>query len=177
MTIRRQITVSFIGILAILSGNLFLYLWMDAARNAAFEDLQRVMSRESLISAIQQKTGDYQKQITLLSQTIGSDLQSPSPAEMDEFNAGLAQVQQQARQLVMLTDAADRPGTEAFANTLSTLSESWRIFYENLGSNHQLAITELVVQGEGLERTVLQDMLPRLQKIEEDRQSAAATHF
>lgn len=87
MTIRRQLTLSYLGILLLLGCNLLTYLWTDVKREAAFEDLRRAISRQTLIDSIQQQLGDYQKQVTLLSQITGEGgLSAPSPEETDQFN-------------------------------------------------------------------------------------------
>ena len=67
MTIRRQLTLSYLGILLLLACNLLLYLWTDTKREAVFEDLRRAISRQTLISSIQQQIGNYEKQVALLS--------------------------------------------------------------------------------------------------------------
>ncbi len=53
MTIRRQLTYSYLGILILLGSNLVIYLWTDSKREAAFEDLHRAISRQTLISSVQ----------------------------------------------------------------------------------------------------------------------------
>ena len=55
MTIRRQLTFSYFGILILLGCNLLIYLWADTKRELAFEDLRRAISRQTLISSIQQQ--------------------------------------------------------------------------------------------------------------------------
>ena len=88
MTIRRQLSLSYLGILLLLGCNLLIYLWTDTKREAAFEDLRRAISRQTLISSIQQQLGDYQKQVTLLSQITGEGgLSVPSREEIDQFDS------------------------------------------------------------------------------------------
>ncbi|PYS05990.1 MAG: hypothetical protein DMG17_33225 [Acidobacteria bacterium] len=178
MTIRRQLTLSYLGILTLLSANLITYLWTNAKRNAAFEDLGRTMSRQSLISSVQRQAGDYQKQVTLLSQLAGeSDLRSPSPEELDEFNRHLDSIQEQIQNVVRLASAEDRKDIEECAKMMADLNASWKFFYKNLGRSRQDAIKELVIHAEPLSRVVLQDMLPRLQNDEREIQARAKTHF
>src|SRR5450631_163783 len=82
MTIRRQLTLSYLGILLLLGCNMLTYLWTDVKREAAFEDLRRAISRQTLIDSVQQQLGDYQKQVTLLSQITGEGgLSAPSREE------------------------------------------------------------------------------------------------
>ncbi len=77
MTIRRQLSLSYLGILLLLACNLLIYLWTDTKREAALEDLRRAIARQTLISSIQQEIVYYQKQVTLLSQGEGG-LTAPS---------------------------------------------------------------------------------------------------
>ncbi len=104
MTIRRQLTLSYLGILLLLGCNLLIYLWTDAKREAAFEDLRRAISRQTLIGSIQQQLGDYQKQVTLLSQITGEGgLSAPSPEETEQFNSHLDSIGQEIQQVAALT--------------------------------------------------------------------------
>src|SRR5712675_55116 len=115
MTIRRQLSLSYLGILLLLGCNLLIYLWTDTKREAAFEDLQRAMSRQTLISSIQQQLGDYQKHVTLLSQiTVEGRLRAPSREEVDQFNSHLDLIGQEIQQVAALTPAKDKASIESF---------------------------------------------------------------
>ncbi len=176
MTIRRQLTFSFLGILILLGSNLLIYVWTDAKHEAALEDLRRAISRQTLISMIERQLGDFQKQVTLLSQITGAGgLHAPSPEEVQEFNSRLEPIGQEIQQVAALTGAHDKPDVESFHRAFQELSASWLVFYENLGRNR--GITEMVLHTEPLTRTVMQDMLPHLQEAEKNRQNAAAAHF
>ena len=176
MTIRRQLTLSYLGILLLLGCNMLTYLWTDTKREAAFEDLRRAMARQTLIDSIQQQLGDYQKQVTLLSQITGEGgLRSPSREETDQFNSHLDSIGQEIQQVVMLTPAEDKANIESFQRVFEELSTSWRSFYQNLGQER--AITEMVIHVEPLTRTVMQEMLPHLREAEKERQAAATAHF
>src|SRR5271170_4961259 len=104
MTIRRQLALSYLGILLLLGCNLLIYLWTETKREAAFEDLRRAITRQTLISSIQQQLGDYQKRVTLLSQGEGG-LSAPSREDMDEFNSRLDSIGQEIQQVAALTTA------------------------------------------------------------------------
>src|SRR5580658_8498263 len=115
MTIRRQLAISYLGILMLLGWNLVVYLWTDTKREAAFEDLRRAISRQTLIGSIQQQLGDYQKQVTLLSQITGEGgLSSPSREETDQFNSHLDSIGQEVQQVVKLTAPEDKANIESF---------------------------------------------------------------
>lgn len=178
MTIRRQLTLSYLGILALLACNLFVYLWADAKRGTAFEDLRRTISRQTLISLIERQLDNYQKQVTLLSQiTDGGGLSAPSRKEIDEFNSRLDLIGQEIRQVAALTATEGKSTIESFDKVFQNLSASWKVFYESLGRNQEIAIKEVVMHSEPLARTAIEEKLPQLQESEKRRQAAAAAHF
>jgi signal transduction histidine kinase/DNA-binding response OmpR family regulator len=174
MTIRRQLTFSYAGILILLACNLLIYLWTDTQREAAFEDLRRAISRQTLISSIERQLGDYQKQVALLSQGEGG-LRAPSRENIDEFNGHLDLIRGEIKQVAALTAATERPNIESFLRVFEELSASWRSFYQNMGQER--AITEIVMHAEPLTRTVMQEMLPHLQEAEKDKEDKATAHF
>ncbi len=174
MTIRRQLALSYLSILLLLGCNLLTSLWSDTKREAAFEDLRRAITRQTLISAVQQQLGDQQKQIELLNQGEGG-LSAPSSEDMDEFNRPLDSISQEIQQIAALTTGDDKVSIESFHRVFQELSASWRIYYQNLGQTR--AITEMVMHAEPLARTVMQELLPHLQETEKDRQAAATAHF
>jgi signal transduction histidine kinase len=178
MTIRRRLTLSHFAILLLLTCNLIVYYWSDFKRQSTFEELRRAISRQSLLSSIQQKLNDYQKQITLLNQIMADPNSSgASSDEIAQFNGHLDQIGDQIRQMNVLTEARAREKGTAFATAFRELSASWSIYYESFGRDQSRAITELVVRGEPLSRKVMQELLPQLQQDEKDRVEAATAHF
>jgi signal transduction histidine kinase/DNA-binding response OmpR family regulator len=176
MTIRRQLSLSYLGILLLLGCNLLIYLWTDTKREAAFGDLRRAISRQTLISSIQQQLSDYQKQVTLLSQITGEGgLSIPSREEIDQFDTRLDSIGREIQQVSTIADTGDKASIESFDQTFEELSASWRSFYRNLGQER--AITEMVMHAEPLTRTVMQEMLPHLQEVEKNREASATAHF
>ena len=176
MTIRRQLALSYMGILLLLGCNLLTSLWSDTKREAAFEDLRRAISRQTLISSIQQQLGDKQKQDMLLNQITGEGAQSaPSSEDIDEFNRPLDAISQEIQQIAALTTGDDKASIESFHRVFEELSASWRSYYQHLGQTR--AITEMVMHAEPLARTVMQDLLPHLQEAEKNRQAASTAHF
>jgi len=73
MTIRRRLALSHFAILLLLAFNLVVYYSSDLKRKSTFEELRRAISRQILISSIQQKLNDYQKQVSLLSQITADE--------------------------------------------------------------------------------------------------------
>ena len=179
MTIRRRLSLSFFAILALLGLNLIIYFWSDIKRKSTFEEMRNAISRQILISSLQQDLSDFQKQVTLLSQ-ITADAGAgggASPEDVALFNSRLDLIAGQIRQVRAQTPAAQTARVEAFAAAFAELSASWRVFYENLGRNQSKAITEVVMHAEPMGQKVMQQMLPELQKDERDLVTQASAHF
>jgi signal transduction histidine kinase/CheY-like chemotaxis protein len=178
MTIRRQLALSYLAIFALLGLNLLIYFWTNTIRQSAFEDLRRAISRQTLISSIQQEIGDYRRQVSLLVEITGEGgPAAPSKNEKDQFNAQLDSIAQEIQGISALTGSKDKSDIESLDRAFRALSSSWRIFYQNFGRDQTRALTEVVVRAEPLSRTVTQNLLPRLQKGERDRETAAAANF
>jgi len=178
MTIRRRLTVSHFAILSLLACNLVIYYWSDLKRQSTFEELRRAIVRQSLLSSIQQKLNDYERQVTLLSQIMAdSRRDGASPDEIAQFNSRLDQIGDQIAQMTVIAEAGSQERITAFATAFRDLSASWRIFYESLGRDQSRAITEVVVRGEPLSRKVMHELLPQLEQDEKDRVKAATAHF
>lgn len=178
MTIRRQLIFSSVGILSLLGCNLAFYLWTDTRRESAFEELRKAISRQTLLGSVQQQLGDYQKQVMLLGQiTGGGGLRPLSKADYNLIERNLSHLDDQIRQILALTDPLSLQPIQAFQKAASELSLSWRRFYSYLGHNQDLAIQEVVLRAEPLSRTVIQELLPKLQESEKQHQSAATDHF
>lgn len=178
MTIRKRLTLSYLGVMGLLGLNLGLYLWGDMKRQSAFEELRRALSRQALIDSIQQKLSDDQKQVTLLSQFL-SDA-GPSPASQDQkavFNSTLEDIARQVEQMRLLSDPAGRARSDEFARATRDLASSWRVFYENLGRDQSRAIAEIALRGEPIGRMVMQQLLPRLREGEKESVATASNHF
>jgi signal transduction histidine kinase len=178
MTIRRQLSLSHGAILVLLGCNLVFYSWSDIKRKSSVEALRRAIARQSLISSIQQKLNDYQKQVSLLGQiTIGPASSGVSAEEIAQFNRGLDSIGNHISEVSSLSDAEARGKIEIFKKAFSELSASWRVFYENFGRNQSRAITEVVIRAEPLSQKVIQELLPQLQQDEKERVEAATARF
>jgi signal transduction histidine kinase/DNA-binding response OmpR family regulator len=179
MTIRRRLTLSFFAILCLLGLNLVIYFWSDIKRKSTFEEMRSAISRQILISSVQQDLSAFQKQVTLLSQ-ITADAGSSGGASAEDvaqFNSRLDLIAGQLHQVRNQTPAAETAKVDAFIAAFNELSASWRIFYQNLGRNQSKAITEVVMHAEPLGQKVMQQMLPELQKDERDLVAKASAHF
>ena len=178
MTIRRRLSLSFAVILFLFAVNLVIYFWSNQRRQATVEALRRAVSRQALISGINQSLNDIQKQVSLLSQVATeSGSSGADPAEVGIFNQQLSTVDREISELDELAEPETRPNIESFRKAYGDLSSSWRVFYENFGKDQTKAITELVVRAEPLTQEVIQQRLPQLQQDENKRVDSASSNF
>jgi signal transduction histidine kinase/DNA-binding response OmpR family regulator len=176
MSIRRRLTLSFFGILAVLGCNLLVYSWSNTQRQARFGDLRRAISVSALMSSIDQELNNYQTQVTLLSQ-IMEGASGASPEDIAQFKAGLDRIGNEVMALRNQLDLEGMKYAQDLANTFDSLKVSWIIFYENFGRNQQRAITEEVSQGEPMADKLMREVLPALRKAEKERVEAATTLY
>jgi len=170
MSIRRRLTLSFLAILTLLGLNLMVYSWSDLQRQSSFEELRRAIARQLLISSVNQKLSDFQKQVALLSQMLaGASSGGASAAEITQFDLQLQSVGGEIDEIGKLADANGKPEVEAFRQAYSDLSASWRNFYSNVGRDQSRAITEQVMHSDPLSQQVIQKLLPQLQQHEKNR--------
>jgi signal transduction histidine kinase len=164
-------------ILFLFAVNLVIYFWSNQRRQATVEALRRAVSRQALISGINQGLNDIQKQVTLLSQVATESSTGADPAEVGIFNQQLSTVEREISELDELAEPETRRNIESFRKAYRDLSSSWRVFYENFGKDQTKAITELVVRAEPLTQEVIQQRLPQLQQDENKRVDAASSNF
>src|SRR5689334_10096612 len=94
MSIRRRLSFSFLIVLILLALNLVIYFWSDSRRKTSFEDLRRAVNRQVLISNVQQRLNDYQRQVGLLSVvTADTGTGGASADEIAQFSQGLDAIQ------------------------------------------------------------------------------------
>ncbi len=178
MTIRRRLSLSFLVILILFALNLVIYFWGNHRRETTVEALRRAISRQILISGLNQHLNDIQKQVTLLSQiTTEATAPAADPAEAAQFNSQLQTVEKEIEDLRGLPEPETRDNVEAFSESYRKLAASWRIFYSNFGVDQTRAITELAVRAEPLSQEVIQKRLPQLQTDENARVDAASVNF
>jgi signal transduction histidine kinase/DNA-binding response OmpR family regulator len=176
MSIRRRLTLSFFGILAVLACNLVVYSWANRQRQEKFGELRKAISVATLMNSIDQELNSYQTQVTLLSQ-IMEGASGASPEEIAQFKAGLDKISGEVAALRGQSDAAGMKYVQDLENTFDSLKASWIIFYENFGRNQERAITEEVSQGEPMADKLMRGVLPALRQAEKERVEAATTHY
>jgi len=111
MTIRRRLSLSFLLILLLFGLNLIIYFWGNQRREATVEALRQAVSRQALISGLNQNLNDIQKQVTLLSE-LGADLAADHarPGDMAQFHGQLERIEHQIAELKDLSGRENHAG-------------------------------------------------------------------
>jgi signal transduction histidine kinase len=177
MTIRRRLLLSFLVILLLFALNLAIFFWGNQKRQTSVEALRLAVSRQILISGLNQNLNDLQKQVTLISEVTTETPTGGDPVRIAQFDVQLQKIESQIGELKSLSGPEALKNIEAFSDTYRKLSASWRTFYENFGIDQSKAITELAVRAEPLAQEVLQKRLPQLQTDENARVEAASMNF
>src|SRR5579871_329017 len=176
MTLRVRFVFTFLGIIALFTFNTAVYMIGNSRRAAAVEDLRRATARQSLLASVQLTLNDTQKQIGVLSQ-IASEAAAAgaSPIEKSQFAGRLQAAENDVAHFRELS--SDSASVADFEKSFKQLSASWQVFYDNFGENQTKAITELALRGDPLSTLVIQNLLPKLQREEVQREQTAGDNF
>ena len=105
MTIRQRLGFSFSIILVLFALNLAIYFWGNARRNNSVEELRRAISRQILVSSIEQDFTDVRQQVALLSQVLVEAASTGAgPDEIAQFQGQLDAVEAEIEQVRGLSD-------------------------------------------------------------------------
>lgn len=178
MTIRRKLALSFGVILGVFGLNLAIYFWSAAQRNRTVDTLGRAISRQILLSTIDQSLNSLHQQVTLLSSiTVEAATTGATPEERQRFSAQLDEVSRKLRQLESLADPSVRKEVQQLQNAFEPLARSWKVYYDNFGVNPNLAVVELALRADPLSEQVLKNLVPHLQEAEQQRVNQAKADF
>jgi len=177
MTIKRRINLSFIAIGILFILNLVIFFANDQRRQASADTLRRAISRQPLLTDVQQSLTNLQKQIALLSQAVTDLSAGADPADIKRFKDEIGRTEANIAAVVQLEDTDRHAAIADFANRFHELGQSWTIFYENFGIHHPKAVMELAMHADPLSERVLGTMLPGILEAERARTTAAAQKF
>src|SRR5438093_11688791 len=108
MTIRRRLLLSFLLILVLFAVNLVIFYWSNQKRQTSVEALRRAISRQILISGVNQNLNDIQKQVTLLSEITTETPTGGDAAGVAQFKHQLENVENQIGELQSLSEPETR---------------------------------------------------------------------
>ncbi len=167
MKLKSHIQFSLFAILLLFALNFSINFWSAQQKDAAILLLQKETEFQSITTTIKQGASDIQNQVSRLGQIHleGSTTQLVS-SEIEKLNVQSAETAAQIATLYKLSDGDMRTRVQALQQNYTELAASWHIFYENFGSNHVQALTELALHTEPLGQHVLYEALPALEKLE-----------
>jgi class 3 adenylate cyclase len=177
MTIKRQLNLSFAAIGALFLINLIMFFAYDRRSQVSADILQRSISRQPILTEVQQSLINLQKQVALLSQGMGGSNAGADAADKQRFAQDIAKTEQNIGRLESLEDADQRPRVAEFARLFHELGESWTIFYENLGVRQTTAVIELATHADPLSQRLIGELLPQIATAERERSTVAGQKF
>ncbi|HXJ41948.1 MAG TPA: adenylate/guanylate cyclase domain-containing protein [Bryobacteraceae bacterium] len=177
MTIKRRINLVFIAIGTMFVLNLVIYFINDQRRVVSADSLRRAISRQPILTDVQQNLTNLQRQVALLSQVMSDLSAGADPADLQKFRDEIARTEQRVADLETLEDPDQRPRITEFRKLVQELGQSWIVFYENFGVHHPKAVMELAMHGDPLSRRIMGELLPGIMVAERDRTATASQRF
>ena len=174
MTIRRRLILAFATILALFAINQVLHIWSDRLRTRTMTAVDRALQRQLLLASVNRRISDLHRQMSLLGQIELEPGQRPT--DQAPIDADIDTVSAQLRTLEALADPPDRAAVGELQQTYLQLADAWRRFYDYFGVEQGWALA-FQVRAEPLVRRVINDLLPSLQKQQNERVQQAQAEF
>jgi signal transduction histidine kinase len=176
VTIRRRLSLSFAGIMTLFAIDAGVYVWSNQRRAVAVGELQRAITRETLLASVQITLNDTEKQIGVLSQIAPeAGAAGASAADQAQFAGRLDAAEKNLGAFRILS--GESPQAAEFEKAVRELGASWRVVYDNFGVNQVKAIVELATRADPLSRRVIQQLMPALQASENQLAERAGENF
>ncbi len=177
MTLRRQLAVSLVALLALIGLNLAIVRWGSTARAECVERLRRTVERKTLVAMLRRDIEDRLRQVRLLSEIEMDGSFQPSQEALGEIRNDLEAVNRRVEQLRSLAGARSLGLVEEFARTYRFLHDSLIAFHDRFGGpGHDEAMGELSRLVEPTARGALNDLLA-LERQEAQLLEAASQEF
>ncbi|MGH8442523.1 MAG: diguanylate cyclase domain-containing protein [Nevskiaceae bacterium] len=165
MTLRRRLALSVQVILGLLALNLGLHFWATAQRTESQEIARLAANHQQVTLRLRQEVINLRRMIELTMQT--ADGATPLPqGSLDSFDEGVRTVEGSTAALLENVEPEAEPHVREFARVTGELFASWRLLLASIGVDAVAAVTEHV-RTEPLARRLLDDLLPRLELIEQ----------
>lgn len=169
MTIRRRLTLGFVVILALFAVNEVIQLWSARQRARTMETLGGALKRQAVIASAHRRISDLQNQMALMQMIEGA--QPVAGVSTDIARAG-----EDIALLAALSSGEERTAVDELQQTYAKLAPAWRGFFETLGVDEAKNVV-FKLQAEPLGRRVLQQILPKVQKQQDDLVTQARRSF
>jgi class 3 adenylate cyclase/HAMP domain-containing protein len=176
-TIKRRLALGFIAINLLFAMNVSVFTWSNVRRKTTVHDHWRAITGEKIITEIQQKLINIQKQVALLSEAVMDNANGARSEDVAQFKAQLEGIRKDIQLLQASSGGEVRKQADALSTGYDQLSKSWIIFYENFGIHHAKAIMEIVMVTEPLSQRILDQVVPALKEAERRNVEAATANF
>ncbi len=175
MTIRKRLGFSFLAILLLFGGNLAVYFWGTAQRDAAFEELRRSGERQLLLARFRQDVGNLRQQVVIT--TTAADPNTPiHPATLKDVDASIDALRIRVSELARSAGAIKGEQFQQLSKLAGDLLDSWKIFVHNFGLDTETAILQQI-KAEKLATEVIDVRVGKLEEDERRRGDAARRNF
>ncbi len=156
--------------------NITVFVMGREERNRGFEELGRALEQEKSINELKTNIHDFQRELSLLSGVFSQAMETvvETPPEILALGDRLHQIRPKLNVLVRGAGASSLAADLAECDKLLA---SWTLVIENFSSEPTAAITELSVTAEPLSQSIIETLLPRLVREEQERAARARENF
>jgi diguanylate cyclase (GGDEF)-like protein/PAS domain S-box-containing protein len=174
MAMQRRLFGALLAILIFFSLNLGVHVWGDRARSRGLVALQRGIDRQLLITSIEKRVSEANREIALLAGVLAGQGPVPMNPEAEAaFSARLEKIGAEIARARAIPGSAT-PVAERFAASWQDLSASWRRVCASFGVDNERAITELSLRADPLSQGILTRLLPQWEGEERGRVQKAS---
>jgi signal transduction histidine kinase len=159
-SIRTRLLIALCALLALGATNIAVAYWGARQREHVSAQLQRAVTRQTVMMEVADQLKDRYQQVRLLSDLIGPEATVGSAEEQRTTAAAIDVIPRRLDALVEAADPDHRPAVVGLREEVETLAESWKRFYEYQSRDPEAAISELVLRAEPLAEELLTTKLP-----------------
>lgn len=169
MTIRTRLTLGFIVILALFAVNEGIQLWSAGQRARTMEMLSGALKRQAVIASAHRHISDLQNQMALMQMIEGAE-------PVAGVAGDIARAGDEIATMAALSSGEERAAVDELRNTYAQLAPAWQGFFETLGVD-EASNVRFKLRAEPLGRQVLRQILPKVQKQQDDLVARARDRF
>ena len=178
ITIQRRINGAFAMIILIIAGGGLATAWSNRVRTEAVSVLQRALSRQELLSAVQDNLGARRKQLALLGQTfVRGDEGGLDRNVLQAFTQQMNLAKDNLDSMRTLSEAGAKREIDVLTVAITQLADGWTLVLSNYGVDHAKAVTHEATVCDPLSERILTALIPALQGAESERTRAAQARF
>ncbi len=167
-SIRAKLITAFGVFLALGAFNIGVFYWGAYQRNQVFQELQRAIERQAVLTDAMDLLEDQKKFVDLMSAGVfgAQEGAAPSESERMRFASGIDTVVTLLRIAEAHANADRREEASRLNEKTRALSASWKRFYDYQWEDPSRAIEELYIRADPLATELLTEDLPRAVEME-----------